>query len=65
MPSNKQVIALTIRLPRSEWLRLHELANNEGVSIQALTVEALNMLFKARHQKPLKVETRERIKAPE
>ena len=39
------VVALTVRLPRSEWERLHQLAVSEGMSIQALAVRGLNRVF--------------------
>ena len=39
------IVALTVRLPRAEWERLHQLAVAEGVSIQALAVEGLSMVF--------------------
>ncbi|MFC4487904.1 hypothetical protein [Tepidiphilus baoligensis] len=40
-----EVVALTIRLPRAEWERVHQLAVSEGVSIQALAVEGLSKVF--------------------
>lgn len=39
------VVALTVRLPRAEWERVHQLAVSEGVSIQALAVEGLSKIF--------------------
>ncbi len=39
------VVALTVRLPRAEWERVHQLAVSEGVSIQALAVEGLSKVF--------------------
>ncbi|MHB1669987.1 hypothetical protein [Thiomonas sp.] len=39
------VVALTVRLTRSEWERVHQLAVSEGVSIQALAVEGLSKVF--------------------
>jgi hypothetical protein len=41
----KEVVALTVRLQRSEWERLHQLAVSEGMSIQALAVRGLNRVF--------------------
>ena len=41
----KDVVALTVRLPRAEWERLHQLAVSEGRSIQALAVQGLNAVF--------------------
>ena len=39
------VVALTVRLTRSEWERVHQLAVAEGVSIQALAIEGLSRVF--------------------
>ena len=39
------VVALTVRLPRGEWERVHQLAVAEGVSIQALAVDGLSKVF--------------------
>ena len=41
----KDVVALTVRLPRAEWERLHKLAVTEGVSSQTLAVRGLNHVF--------------------
>ena len=41
----KDVVALTVRLPKAEWERLHQLAVAEGVSIQSLAVEGLSSVF--------------------
>jgi len=39
------VVALTVRLPRAEWERVHQLAVAEGMSIQALAVDGLSKVF--------------------
>lgn len=39
------VVALTVRLARADWERVHQLAVSEGISIQALAVEGLSKLF--------------------
>jgi predicted DNA binding CopG/RHH family protein len=39
------VVALTVRLPRAEWQRVHQLAVAEGVSIQQLIVDGLSKVF--------------------
>ncbi len=44
--AKKDVVALTVRLHRSEWERLHQLAVSEGMSIQSLAVRGLNRVFK-------------------
>lgn len=43
--AKKDVVALTVRLQRAEWERLHQLAVSEGMSIQALAVQGLNRVF--------------------
>lgn len=40
-----QIVALSVRLPRAGWERLHQLAISEGESIQTLTVRGLNKIF--------------------
>lgn len=41
----KDTVALTVRLPRAEWERLHRFALAEGVSIQTLAVRGLSLVF--------------------
>jgi uncharacterized membrane protein len=43
--AKKDVVALTVRLPKAEWERLHRLALSEGVSIQTLAVRGLSLVF--------------------
>ena len=50
----KETVALTIRLPRAEWERLHGFAVSEGVSIQALAVRGLSLVFAERHLPAIK-----------
>lgn len=40
-----EVVSLTVRLPRAEWERVHQLAVAEGASIQALAVAGLSKIF--------------------
>ena len=47
------VVALTLRLSRDDWQRVHQLALAEGISIQKLTVEGLSKLFEAKGLKGL------------
>jgi hypothetical protein len=42
------MVALTVRLPRAEWERLHQLAVSEGTSIQQLAVTGLSKVFTAK-----------------
>lgn len=46
-----ETVALTVRLPRAEWARLHQLAVAEGVSLQTLAVMGLSKVF-AEHGLP-------------
>jgi hypothetical protein len=46
-----ETVALTVRLPRAEWARLHQLAVAEGVSLQALALTGLSKVF-AEHGLP-------------
>lgn len=40
-----ETVALTVRLPRAEWERVHQLAVSEGASIQSLAIEGLSLVF--------------------
>jgi hypothetical protein len=46
-------VALTVRLSRADWERVHQLAVSEGCSIQALSVDGLNRVFIAKGLPPL------------
>lgn len=54
-PSRKraqgETVALTVRVPRAEWARLHQLAVAEGVSLQSLALAGLSKVF-AEHGLP-------------
>lgn len=39
------LVALTVRLPRADWERVHQLAIAEGISIQKLAVRGLSKVF--------------------
>ena len=52
----KEIVALTVRLQRAEWERLHRLAVSEGMSAQALTLCALNRVFAEKGLPPLRKE---------
>ena len=47
------VVALTVRLSRDDWQRVHQLALSEGVSIQRLAVDGLSKLFEEKGLKKL------------
>ena len=40
-----EVVALTVRLSRAEWERVHQLAVAEGTSIQQLALKGLSKVF--------------------
>jgi hypothetical protein len=40
-----ETVALTVRLSRADWERLHQLAVSEGTSIQHLAVSGLSTVF--------------------
>lgn len=40
-----EIVSLTVRLPRAEWERVHQLAVAEGASIQSLAVAGLSKIF--------------------
>jgi hypothetical protein len=50
----KEVVALTVRLQRAEWERLHQLAVSEGTSIQSLAVRGLSRMFSEKGLPPLR-----------
>lgn len=39
------VVALTVRLSRNDWERVHQLAVSEGTSIQQLAIKGLSKVF--------------------
>lgn len=41
-----ETVAITVRLSRAQWERIHQLAVTEGVSIQHLAVVGLSNLFR-------------------
>ena len=47
------VVALTVRVSRDDWQRVHQLALSEGVSIQRLAVDGLSKLFEEKGLKKL------------
>jgi hypothetical protein len=46
-----ETVALTVRVGRTDWARLHQLAVAEGVSLQALALLGLSKVF-AEHGLP-------------
>lgn len=39
------IVALTVRIPRADWERVHQLAVSEGTSIQQLALKGLSKVF--------------------
>ena len=46
--AQKSVVAMSFRINRQDWERLHQLAITEGVSINTLTLRGLSKLFEER-----------------
>jgi hypothetical protein len=46
--AQKAMVAMSFRISRQDWERLHHLAVAEGVSINTLTLRGLSKLFEAR-----------------
>jgi hypothetical protein len=46
--AQKSVVAMSFRISRMDWERLHQLAITEGVSINTLTLRGLSKLFEER-----------------
>lgn len=49
------IVSLTLRLPRAEWERLHQLAVSEGTSINKLAIRGLSRLFAEKGLPPIKL----------
>ena len=49
-----ETVALTVRLPRADWARLHQLAIAEGTSLQALALDGLSKVFAEHGLPPVK-----------
>ena len=41
----KETVALTVRVSRADWSRLHQLATDEGISLQTLALRGLSSEF--------------------
>jgi hypothetical protein len=46
--AKKSVVAMSFRISRQDWERLHQLAIADGVSINTLTLRGLSKLFEER-----------------
>jgi hypothetical protein len=50
----KKTVALTVRVSRADWERLHQLAVSEGTSIQQLALNGLSKVFASKGLPKLK-----------
>jgi hypothetical protein len=48
-----ETVALTVRLGKDDWRRLHQLATAEGVSLQSLALDGLSLVFARRGLPPI------------
>ena len=46
--AQKAIVAMSFRITRQDWERIHQLAITEGVSINTLTLRGLSKLFEER-----------------
>jgi hypothetical protein len=46
--AQKAIVAMSFRITRPDWERVHQLAITEGVSINTLTLRGLSKLFEER-----------------
>lgn len=46
--AQKAIVAMSFRITRQDWERVHQLAITEGVSINTLTLRGLSKLFEER-----------------
>jgi len=51
-----ETVALTVRLPRAEWARLHQLAVSEGVSLQTLAIRGFDKVFTDQGLPPIRLD---------
>lgn len=42
---HSEVVALTVRLPRAEWMRLLHLAASQSISLQAMAIQGFNKVL--------------------
>jgi hypothetical protein len=51
-------VALTVRLPRAEWLRLRQLADAEGVGLQTLAIRGFDKVFADHGLPPIRIDAK-------
>jgi hypothetical protein len=51
-------VALTVRLPRAEWARLHQLAVSESVSLQTLAIRGFDKVFAEQGLPPIRLDAK-------
>src|ERR1700681_1855171 len=53
-----ETVALTVRIPRAEWARLHQLAVAEGVSLQTLAIRGFDKVFADQGLPPIRLDAK-------
>jgi hypothetical protein len=51
-------VALTVRLPRAEWVRLRQLADAEGVSLQTIAIRGFDKVFAEHGLPPIRIDAK-------
>lgn len=51
-------VALTVRLPRAEWARLHQLAVAQSTSLQALAIEGFDAVLAKQGLPPIRLDVK-------
>lgn len=51
-------VAITVRLPRAEWMRLTNLAMSEGVSLQTLAIRGFDKIFAEQGLPPIRIDAK-------
>jgi hypothetical protein len=51
-------VALTVRLPRAEWARLHQLAVAQSTSLQALAIEGFDEVLAKQGLPPIRLDVK-------
>lgn len=51
-------VALTVRLPRAEWARLHQLAVAQSTTLQSLAIEGFNAVLAKQGLPPIRIDAK-------
>lgn len=52
------IVAMTVRIPRGEWMRLHQLAMAESVSLQTLAVRGFDKVLAEHGLPPIRTDAK-------